>query len=49
MRTKEGGVIKLGMDGFFMGHGKMKLLKNMIIKVIVIPLNKSGDREVVRA
>jgi xanthine dehydrogenase/oxidase len=48
-RTVEGGMIELEMDDFFTGYRKTKLPKGAVIQKIVVPLNASEDREVVRA
>jgi xanthine dehydrogenase iron-sulfur cluster and FAD-binding subunit A len=47
--TIEGGMIELEMDDFFTEYRKTKLLKGAVFEKIVVPLNASEDREVVRA
>lgn len=43
------GTIELPMDDFFTGYRKTRLPKGAVIEKIVVPLNESEDREVVKA
>jgi xanthine dehydrogenase/oxidase len=43
------GSIELAMDDFFTGYRRTRLHKGAVIEKIIVPLNESEDREVVKA
>jgi len=43
------GTIELAMDDFFTGYRRTRLPKGAVIERIIVPLNESKDKEVVRA
>jgi xanthine dehydrogenase iron-sulfur cluster and FAD-binding subunit A len=46
--TVESEVIELETDDFFTGYRKTNLPRGAVIEKIMVPLNESGDREVVK-
>lgn len=49
VKSLKGGEEELRMDDFFIGYRKTRLPKGAVIEKIVVPLNDSEDREVVKA
>jgi xanthine dehydrogenase/oxidase len=43
------GAVELEMNNFFTGYRRTRLAEGSVIEKIVVPLNESDDREVVKA